>query len=306
MVLAPIVIFCYNRADHLQKVVESLLVNDEASDSDLIIYSDGAKEGSDDSPIIQVRNYIRTISGFASIKIVEQQRNIGLAKSIVGGVTEVVNQYGKIIVLEDDTVISPFFLRFMNEALDRFEDNDDVACICAYLYPIKKELPEIFFIYGADCAVWATWKNQWQIYEPDGQKILDKIVADKSAWRFDFDGSYPYVAMLEDQIAGRNNSWAIRWYGSAFINNKLTLYPGKSLSYNIGWDNSGTNCEAVDTYNVELCMEPISIPKDIHPQHNQEAYLAFKQFFLSLNNWSYFKLSRKRFKRWIKYCFTNK
>lgn len=306
MTLAPIVIFCYNRADHLQRVVESLLVNEEAINSDLIIYSDGAKEGSDDTPIREVRAYIHQISGFASIKIVEQSRNQGLAKSVVGGVTEVVNQYGKIIVLEDDTVVSPFFLRFMNDALDRFQDNDDVACICAYLYPVKQKLPDVFFIYGADCAIWATWKKQWQLFEPDGQKILDKIIEDKSAWRFEFDGSYPYMAMLEDQIAGKNNSWAIRWYGSAFIHNKLTLYPGKSLSYNIGWDNSGTNCEAVDSYNVDLYMEPISIPQGIIPRHSQKAYRTFRSFFVSLNGWSYFKQIRRRFKRRLKYFLTNK
>jgi hypothetical protein len=283
-----------------------LLVNEEAINSDLIIYSDGAKEGSDDTPILQVRDYIQQISGFASIKIVEQSRNLGLAKSVVSGVTEVVNQYGKIIVLEDDTVVSPFFLRFMNDALDRFQDNDDVACICAYLYPVKQKLPDVFFIYGADCAVWATWKNQWQLFEPDGQKILDRIIADKSAWRFEFDGSYPYIAMLEDQIAGKNNSWAIRWLGSAFIHNKLTLYPGKSLSYNIGWDSSGTNCGAEDSYNVDLYMDPILIPKGIIPKHSQKGYRAFRSFFVSLNGWPYLKRIRRRFKRRLRYFLTNK
>jgi glycosyltransferase involved in cell wall biosynthesis len=306
MSLAPIVVFCYNRADHLQRVIDSLLINEEAVNSDLIIYSDGAKAGSDDTPIRQVREYIHQISGFSSIKIVEQPHNLGLAKSVIQGVTEVLDQFGKIIVLEDDTVVSPFFLRFMNDALVRFQDNDEVACICGYLYPVKQKMPDAFFIYGADCAVWATWKKQWQVFEPDGQKILDKINADKSAWRFEFDGSYPYIRMLEDQIAGRNNSWAIRWYGSAFIHNKLTLYPGVSLSENIGWDNSGTNCGADDSYHVNLYMKPVVIPAQIQVQHSQAAYRAFRSFFISLNGWPYFKIIRKRFKRRLRHFFTNK
>lgn len=305
MTLAPIVIFCYNRVLHLQHTVNALLLNEEAASSDLIIYSDGARAEKDEEAVKSVREYIHQISGFASVKIVERPFNFGLAKSITGGVTEVVNEYGKIIVVEDDVEAGPYFLQFMNDALTRYEDNTDVACVCAYLYPVKKKVPDAFFIYGADCAVWGTWKDQWALFEPDGQKILDTIVAQNSSWRFEFDGSYPYIQMLKDQISGKNNSWAIRWYGAAFIHNKLTLYPGKSMVRNIGWDNSGANCDAIEAFDVELCLEPISL-EGIKVVHSKQGYRAFRDFFISLNGWSDFKRLRKRFKRRCKYFLTNK
>lgn len=305
MTLSPVVIFCYNRVLHLQQTVNALLLNEEAESSDLIIYSDGSRNEKDEEGVKAVREYIHKISGFASVKIVERPFNFGLAKSIIEGVTEVVNQYGKIIVVEDDIEAGPYFLRFMNDALTRYEDNSDVACICGYLYPVKKKVPDAFFIYGADCAVWATWKDQWSIFESDGQKILDTIVDQKTAWRFDFDGSYPYIQMLKDQIAGKNNSWAIRWYGSAFIHNKLTLYPGKSLIRNIGMDSSGVNCGDTESFDVEVSLEPISL-EGIKVAHSKQGYRAFKDFFISLNGWSGFKRMRRRFKRRLKYLLTNK
>ena len=305
MSLAPIVLFCYNRTQHLQRVVNSLLANVEAGSSNLIIYSDGARQAKDEASVNEVRAYIHQISGFPSIRIVEQPINLGLAENVIRGVTEIVAQYGKVIVVEDDMEVAPYFLSFMNDALVRYENDDRVACICGYLYPVKKQLPDSFFIYGADCGAWGTWNKQWQLFEPDGKKILNIILQNKWTWRFNFDGSYPYIKMLEDQIAGRNNSWAVRWYGAAFIKNKLTLYPGKSLAQDIGWDNSGVHCASDDSHNVELYLERISV-NEIPVEHNKRAYLAFKEFFISLNNLSRFKQIRKRFKRWVKYRFTGR
>lgn len=305
MTLAPIVIFCYNRVLHLQRTVNALLRNEEAANSTLIIYSDGARAEKDEEAVKAVRAYVHQITGFADVKIVERPVNYGLAKNVIDGVTETVNQYGSVIVLEDDAEAGPYFLRFMNDGLTRYATNTDVACLCGYLYPVKKKVPDAFFLYGADCTAWATWKHQWALFEPDGQKILDTIERQKSSWRFDFDGSYPYIQMLKDQIAGKNNSWAIRWYGSAFIHNKLTLYPGKSLVRDIGWDNTGDNCEVNEAFNVELCLEPISLD-GIEVAHNEQGYKAFKDFFISLNGWSNFKRLRKRFKKRLKYFFTHK
>lgn len=305
MKLAPIVIFCYNRVLHLQQTINALLHNKEAASSELIIYSDGARAEKDEEAVKSVRTYIHQITGFANVKIIERPFNFGLAKNVIDGVTEIVNEYGNIIVLEDDAESAPYFLRFMNDGLTRYADNNDVACLCGYLYPVKKAVPEAFFLYGADCTAWGTWKDQWALFEPDGQKILDTIEKQKSSWRFEFDGSYPYIQMLKDQIAGKNNSWAIRWYGSAFIHNKLTLYPGKSLVRDIGWDNTGENCEINESYNVELCLEPIPLD-GAKVVHSEQGYRAFKDFFISSNGWSNFKRLRKRFKRRLKYLLTNK
>jgi hypothetical protein len=238
--LAPIVLFVYNRLNHTRQTLEALQKNDLASKSELIIYSDSAKNKNDLDKVAKVREYIKNIDGFKKIIIRKAKKNIGLANSIINGVTKVVNEYGKIIVLEDDLVTSRFFLRFMNEALVAYKDEPRVASIHGYIYPIKN-LPETFFIKGADCWGWATWNNKWSIFESDGKKLLDNVKKKNLEREINFNDSYNYTKMLKDQIMGKNDSWAIRWYVSAFLKNMITLYPGQSYVQNIGFDNEGTH-----------------------------------------------------------------
>lgn len=238
---APIALFVYNRPVHTKLTINALASNVYAKDSELIIFSDGPKAESDKEQVAEVRNFIRTISSFGSIRVLESQVNKGLARSIIEGVTEVLKSSETIIVLEDDLVTSPHFLQYMNEGLDLYQHEEKVISIHAYMYPVKQELPETFFIRGADCWGWATWKRSWQLFEPDGAKLLRQLQDQNLALEFNFYGSYPYLKMLEDQIKGRNNSWAIRWYASAFLANRLTLYPGTSLVQNIGHDGSGVH-----------------------------------------------------------------
>ena len=259
--LAPIALFVYNRADHVAQTVASLQRNALALESELIIFSDASKNSSTRGEVRKVKEYIKTIQGFKSVKIIERAENFGLAKSIIQGVTDIVNQYGKIIVLEDDLVTSPYFLKYMNKALDLYEHDESVVSIHGYIYPVKEKLPETFFLRGADCWGWATWKRGWDIFEPDGQKLLKELKKKRLTQEFDFDGSYPYTRMLESQILGLNHSWAIRWYAAAFLKEKLTLYPGRSLINNIGLDASGVHCADTDEYNVALATEPIKLEK---------------------------------------------
>jgi len=200
----------------------------------------------------------------------EAAANKGLASSIIDGVTETVDRSGRVIVLEDDIVVQPNFLAFMNSGLDAYEQKTEVASICAYMYPIDPDgLPPTFFLRGTDCWGWATWKRAWDKFEPDGAKLLKQIDARNLRWEFDMDGSYPYCRMMEDQIAGRNNSWAIRWHASAYLKAMLSCFPGRSLVQNIGLDGSGTHCEATDIFRVqqqfvgsnpEFTAEPIENP----------------------------------------------
>src|SRR3990172_2421037 len=113
---SPIVLFVYKRPLFTKLTIESLQNNAEAGQSDLIIYSDAARAGKDEDPINDVRNYIKDISGFKSIKVYESNQNIGLANSIIKGVTETIDVYGSAIVLEDDMIVSPCFLKYMNDA----------------------------------------------------------------------------------------------------------------------------------------------------------------------------------------------
>lgn len=193
--------------------------------------------------------------------IIERSKNWGLSRNIIDGVTSVINEYGKVIVLEDDLVVSPFFLKYMNEALDFYEKEEQIVCIHGYVYPVKRKLPETFFIKGADCWGWATWKRGWDLFCLDGKFLLDEINRYNMKREFDFEGSYPYYKMLKRQVEGSNDSWAIRWYASAFLNNKLTLYPGTSLVTQIGMDGSGTHCGANSIYDVQLLNRPINISK---------------------------------------------
>jgi hypothetical protein len=288
MKLALIALFVYNRPWHTKKTIEALQKNTLAPDSDLIIFSDGPKEFPDSQgKVSAVREYLKTINGFRSIKIIEREKNIGLAKSVISGVDSVLSKNDRIIVLEDDMVSSRYFLKYMNEALDIYEKEDRVISVHAYIYPIRKKLPETFFLRGADCWGWGTWRRGWDLFESDGGKLLKELEGRKLTKEFDFSGSYRYTQMLKDQISGKNDSWAIRWYASAFLNNKLTLYPGKSLINNIGFDGSGVHCVNNNSGNLEQVENAKIEVKKIEIKEDFEARLAVIDYFRSqLNLWS--------------------
>ena len=151
MILAPITLFTYNRLWHTQQTIEALRNNELADVSELFLFSDGPKSEADREKVQSVREYLKSVTGFKKVAVVERDRNLGLAQSIISGVTEFVNKYGRVIVLEDDMLTSPFFLRFMNDALEFYKDEEKVISIHGYMYPVKAELPETFFLKGADC-----------------------------------------------------------------------------------------------------------------------------------------------------------
>jgi hypothetical protein len=275
---APITLFVYNRLDHTQRTVDSLRLNLLAQESDLVIFSDAHKLGTQSGKVAEVREYIHQISGFKSVTVVERDVNFGLAKSIIDGVTKIVNEHGRIIVLEDDMVTSPHFLTYMNEALDKYAGDDRVASIHGYVYPIKRSLPETFFLRGADCWGWATWRHGWSLFNPNGQYLLDELKKQKLINEFNFNGAYSYSKMLEEQINGANDSWAVRWHASAFLAEKLTLYPGRSLVNNIGNDASGTHCGESNNHDVVLSSTPIDL-SFIEVLPSVAGNKAFEKFF---------------------------
>ena len=277
-VLAPIVVFTYNRPEHTLRTINALLMNPLANKSDIIIYSDSARTANDNKAVDEVRNYISEITGFRSIKVIHRNKNFGLAESIIQGVTEALQQSEKIIVLEDDMVVSPYFLEYMNVALEQFVDDDRVISVHGYVYPVDFELPEAFFLPGADCWGWATWRRGWTLFNSDGQYLLDELVRLNLIQKFDYNGAYPYSNMLKAQIKGANDSWAIRWHASAFIANKLTLYPGRSLLNNIGNDSSGTHCGDSDSMDVKLSETKINF-NNIAVEPSQMGREAFEIFF---------------------------
>ena len=276
--LAPVIVFVYNRPDHFRRTIDALRRNPEAPETDLIVYSDGPKNRDDNKLVIAVRSIASDINGFKTVNIKERAENVGLSNSIIAGVSEQLKIYNSVIVLEDDMVTSLNFLKYMNNNLKLYEDENSVASIHAYCYPIAN-LPDVFFIRGADCWGWATWRRAWDGFEPDGSKLLNELIRRRLKFRFNLMGSYNYIGMLKRQIAGLNDSWAIRWHSSMFLLNKLTLYPGESLIQNIGNYGSGTHFVQKDTsFNTILKDNEVLVTK-IPIRVSKKAAMSFVRFF---------------------------
>ncbi len=283
---APLLLFCFDRPQHLARVLENIKKNEQASVTRLIIYSDGApaKASKNQKENIElVRTIIRSKKWCETVEIHESTFNKGLAASIIEGVDEVISRYGKVIVLEDDLLPSHHFLTFMNHALDKYQNMEEVISISAYVYPITEKLPETFFLRGADCWGWATWEEGWKLFRKEGDLLLKEIESKKLSHDFDFGGTYPYTQMLRDQVNGLNQSWAIRWYASAFLKDKLTLYPGRSLVHNIGIDGTGTHSGSSSKWDVQLADEPIVLT-EIPIKENLEARRLFSEYFKILRS----------------------
>lgn len=277
MILAPIALFVYNRPAHTRQTVEALQKNDLARDSDLIIFSDAPKTSEVAAAVHEVREYIKTISGFRTVSIVERDSNWGLANSVIDGVTTVVNKRGRIIVLEDDLVTAPYFLDYMNRALEHYAHEEKVMQISANMFPIPSGdvMPETFFCKMTTSWGWATWDRAWRKFEPDADTLIKMIIARKL--RKEFDMGYSYFQMLEMQARGETDSWAIRWYASVFLAGGLCLHPSASLVVNIGHDGSGTHCGSVSDYEVLLpnkmpTIFPLSLEESSQGRQVLEAF----------------------------------
>lgn len=275
-----IILFVYARLHHTMRTVEALINNHGAIDHDLIVYSDAARGVHDAHLVESVRKYIGKISGFKRVILRFRESNYGLSHSIISGVSEALLDYEEVIVLEDDLVTSPYFLQYMTNGLCMYKNQNKVVSIHGYMYPVKSQLPEVFFLRGADCWGWATWRRGWAMFNVDGQYLLDELRKKKLTHQFDFQGVYKYTQMLEDQINGKNDSWAIRWHASAFLANKLTLYPGRSLVNNIGNDSSGTHCGTTTELDVELSTRPVCL-QNVIVEESVVATKAVQDFFQS-------------------------
>lgn len=240
--LSPIALFVYNRPWHTRQTLEALSRNILADKSKLYIYADGAKENATEEQIQkikEVRKLLREKKWCGEVEIIERDRNLGLANSVITGVTEIVNKFGKIIVLEDDLVTSAGFLRYMNDALNLYENEEKVMHISGFSEPIGKTLPVNYFISFTSCWGWGTWEKSWKRLNTSSDFLLKNI---EKIGVFDFNLGVPHYEMLQETRFNPNFSWAILWHASVFINNGLCLHPHKSLVRNIGNDGSGVNC----------------------------------------------------------------
>ncbi len=247
MVYSPIVLFAYKRADKLKQCLEALEKNNDTEKSDIYIFCDGPKNEKEYQDVQEVRKYLTVYkqdSSFKKVEIIKNTVNKGLANSIIDGVTEVINIYGRVIVLEDDIITTNDFIRYMNGALEFYENFHQYGSISAYTLPIeglKKYEKDVYVTRKGDCWGWGTWKNRWE--------KVDWAVSDFESYsknkkiRKQFESLQTGIDhMLEMQVCGEIDSWAVRWCYFLFKNNLLTVYPKASRSFNIGVDGTGTHC----------------------------------------------------------------
>lgn len=244
MPLSPIILFVYNRLDHTRQTVEALQKNELAAESTLYIFADGAKENATNEQrqkVQSVRDYIHTITGFKEIIINEAPRNKGLANSIISGVTAVVNEHGKAIVLEDDLVTHVYFLRYMNEALDFYEDDHRIFSIGATSYNIgfpKDYKHDVYIAHRSESCGWGTWSNRWNLADWEVKDFNTFITSPRQIKKFNRGGN-DMTPMLQSQLNGKIDSWAIRWDYCMYKYDAYCLRPTMMLIQNIGFDGSG-------------------------------------------------------------------
>ena len=278
-VLAPILIFVYNRPTHTRRMLDALEKAQLANQSEIFIFSDGAKSAADIKTVNKVRSIICEPRDFKKINIIEREKNYGLANNIIAAVTDIVKEYGKVIVLEDDLEIAEVGLQYFNDALNLYRNEDKVMEISGYMYPAEgvETLPESFFFRVANSWGWATWDRAWNTFEKD----IDKLTANftkEDIKNFSIDHSENFWKQVQQFKAGKINSWAIRWYLSIFNQQGLVLYPKQSMIQNIGTDGSGTHSDADLAYQVTLATTPVrKFPSII--EENPEAYKVIQYFY---------------------------
>ena len=241
---APMVVFAYRRPGHLQRALDSLARNPLARESPFVIFCDGPRDPAAAAEVAEVRRVARSASGFRSVNVVERERNLGLMASIIDGVGSVTREHGRAIVVEDDLVVAPRFLEFMNLALERYADEPKVMQVSGYMYPCALEAAAASgFLPSISCWGWGTWDRAWRHYDAS-LSAWEAIRGDPATLRaFNMDGAYDYAEMIERTRAGSLQSWGVIWYLSVFARRGVVLYPRKSLVSNTGFDGSGTHAE---------------------------------------------------------------
>lgn len=281
--LAPIVLFVYNRPNHTLQTLESLKNNELANDSSLYVFCDGPKKDSSKEnakKIEEVRAVIHQKKWCKEVIIKERPSNMGLANSVIDAVTEITNEFGRAIVLEDDIITGKFFLKFMNEALETYKNIANIYGISGYCYFDNLEPNSSYLLPIGSSWGWATWNDKWNCFEKNASSLLKDI--DKLGLRKEFDfGGYPFYSMLKENCQGKNDSWAIRFYASFFLKSGYFLFPNKSLVQNIGFDYSGTHCSDEAYFDPNIYHGELEVIFS-NPSLNLKTITKFKKQFESI------------------------
>lgn len=296
--LAPVVLFVYKRYEHTERMLESLANNYLAEQTELFVFSDGAKKASDQDAVDRVRMLIddpRWKERFKSVSVVAATSNKGLANSVINGVTDILDQYGKIIVVEDDLILSKTFLRFMNKALDYYETVPDIWSISGYSFPmraLKKYPHDVFYSYRGCSWGWGTWKDRWERVDWECREY-DAFIQDPARIQKFNRGGRDMTPMLTSQMEGKIDSWAIRWCFAQSNAEMYTVYPKNSLLKNEGFDGTGTHGGSFTDFRTDILehgTEKLEILK-IEPKIASEFWKKYSN-----------TLDQKIMRRIKKYC----
>jgi hypothetical protein len=244
----PVVIFGFNRPEHLRICLESLVANKNSKGHKYFLFLDGPRTNKEENVAQQVKRVANLFEQKIDLEVIESKVNKGLSNSLIPGITQILHKFDSIIVVEDDLELHPDFLDFMSANLYKYKNSEMIASIQGFTYPFLQNSLECYFLKGADCWGWGTWRRSWKLLEIESSRMVKQLRSKKLIRQFDMDGAFPYSGMLERQARGEVDSWAIRWHASMYLLGKLSLYPPKSLVRNNGFDGSGTH---VSTRDVE-------------------------------------------------------
>ena len=278
MKLAPLAFFAFNRPNHTRRALESISSNDEAKDSELFVFIDGPKTSEDKKLIEEVKEVVTERPWCKRIEIFENQENLGCARQVVNVTTRCCKEFGRVIILEDDNFLSPYFLRFLNTALEKYENEERIMDVSGYMYPVGLRSNSSSFMRGSGNWGWGTWQRAWQHFESDGEKLLQMIRRRNLEYELNFHNSINQLRLLKRQIKGEVDTWDIQWYATSILRNGLTLYPVQSLTQNIGFDGTGTNTYRSMKYDIELLLDPIESYPDVIEESKELLDATIKYF----------------------------
>ena len=296
--LAPIGIPVYNRINHTKMMITSLLNNKLASDTEVYFFCDNYKSKKDQCLVDEVRSFIFSIQGFKKINIILRDKNFGLSKNTIDGVEHILKTNEKFIWLEDDIIVSKFFLDYMNEALHFYKNNKKIMSITGYAYPIKdlKFKESIALSRLMQCWSWGTWKNKWNYFKKD--KNIMSLFNKEMIHEFTFEGANPnFWKQIEWNINGKINTWAVFWYASIFLNDGLCVIPREAYAINVGHDGSGHHTQPNRYFdNILSNSKKFTFINDT--KENEEYFYALKKYFISIQPSIYERLI-SRFNQFI-------
>lgn len=262
MGLAPIALFVYNRPEHTKTTLESLKKNFLIGKSKLFVFCDGPKKPLTEesiAAIASVRKIVDRIDFVGELFVTYRTENLGLSASITHGVNDLVHKEGKIIVLEDDLKLGSNFLKFMNDALDKYENEQSIMHIGGYMPNIGRGFKDVALIRLTHSWGWATWERAWLHFNPDSAYLMDSLKAQNRVREFDYGSTFRFFKMLKRTHEGKRDSWLIKWYASVFLKGGLCLNPTKSLVNNIGHDSSGTHSHTTESFNSQINESRINL-----------------------------------------------